>query len=128
MSKILAATCSALGIVTADGVTVPTAEVLSLGTGASSGLLYLEGDKAWYIPSSATDIEETLDKAIDSLDAIGPALTEIASTLTAIGAGMTGPTTTPPPTLGVSVSNINSKVALINTAKSALTTLKGALK
>lgn len=114
MSKILAATCDATGKVTADGVIVPGAIVLSLGKQASSGLLLLDADKAWYFPSSATDIETTLGQ-------VSTALEKIANTLTSIGAGMTGPTTAPPPTLA-------TDVAAIMQIKAALDQLKGALK
>lgn len=114
MSKILAATCDATGKVTADGVIVPEAVVLSLGKQASSGLLYLDGDKAWYFPSSATDIEATLGQ-------LSTAIEKIANVLTAIGGGMTGPTTAPPPTLP-------TDVAAILQIKAAIDQLKGALK
>ena len=114
MSKILPATCDANGKVTADGVEVEGAIVLSLGKQASSGLLYLDADKAWYFPSSATDIQTTIDK-------VSQALEKIASILTSIGGGMTGPTTAPPPTLV-------TDVATLNTIKGELDTLKGALK
>ena len=114
MSKILAATCDASGKVTADGVVVPEAVVLSLGKQASSGLLYLDGEKAWYFPSSATDIEATLGQ-------ISQAIEKIANVLTAIGGGMTGPTTAPPPTLA-------TDVAAIMQIKAAVDQLKGALK
>lgn len=114
MSKILAATCDNAGKVTADGVIVPEAVVLSLGKQASSGLLYLDGDNAWYFPSSATDVEATLGQ-------ISLAIEKIANVLTSLGAGMTGPTTAPPPTLGVDV-------AAIMQIKAAVDQLKGALK
>lgn len=114
MSKILPATCSASGKVTCEGVEVPEAVVLSLGKQASSGLLLLDRDKAWYFPSSATDIETTLGK-------VSSALEKIASILTSIGGGMTGPTTAPPPTLAVDV-------AALNAIKGEIDTLKGALK
>lgn len=114
MSKVLDATCNAASIVTSEGVPIPGAVILSEGKQQSSGVLIIDGDKYWYVASSATDIKETLTQVI-------AALTEIATTLTAIGAGMTGPTTAPPVTLATSVATINAKVAL-------LTTLKGALK
>lgn len=128
MSKILDATCDASGKVTADGVVVTVAEVLSEGKQDSEGLLFLEGDQARYLPSSATDIKTTIEKAIKILDDLGPALTEIANALTAIGTGMTGPTTAPPGSLPTSVSTINSKVSALNATKSELDQLKGALK
>jgi len=118
MPKILPATADANGRVMALGVTgvmveVPGAQVLSLGKQASSGLVFLDGDNAWYFPSSATDIETTLGH-------IGEALTKIASVLTSIGAGMTGPTTAPPPTLATDVAALTQIQGLINTLKGAL--------
>ena len=114
MSKLLPATADASGKVTCLGVVVPEAEVLSLGKQASSGLLLLDGDKAWYFPSSATDVEATLGQ-------ISLAIEKIANVLTAIGGGMTGPTTAPPPTLAVDVLAIMQ-------IKAAVDQLKGALK
>lgn len=114
MSKLLAATADANGKVTADGVEVPGAVVLSLGKQASTGLLLLDTDKAWYFPSSATDIQSTLGH-------ISMALEKIATILNSIGAGMTGPTTAPPPTLP-------TDVIALNQIKGEIDTLKGALK
>lgn len=113
MSKVLAATCNAIGLVSVGSVQVPAAEVLSEGKQASAGLLFIDGDKAWFIPSSATDIKSTIDK-------VAAALAEIATTLTAIGAGMTGPTTAPPVTLPTAVANIQAKVLELNALKEAL--------
>lgn len=128
MSKILDATCDASGKVTADGAIVPEATVLSEGKQASSGVLLIEEDRARYITSSATDIKTTIEKTITCLTDLSSALTEIATALTSIGAGMTGPTTAPPPTLPTAVTNITSKVSAIATTKSELEQLKGALK
>lgn len=114
MSKILPATCDASGKVTADGVVVPGAVVLSLGKQASSGILLLDTDKAWYFPSSATDIETTIEKVAQALD-------KTISILNSIGANMTGPTTAPPPTLVTDLANLT-------TIKGELDALKGALK
>jgi hypothetical protein len=113
MPKILDATCSPLGIVTAEGVVVPDCVVLSEGKQASEGVMIMDQDKATYLTSSASDIEATLTSVI-------AALTEIASTLTAIGAGMTGPTTAPPGTLPASVVTITAKVTELTALKAAL--------
>lgn len=128
MSKILDATCDDQGVVTCEGVEIPEAEVLTAGKQTSSGVLFLYKDKAYYLTVNTADLEATLDKTSDALQSISEALTKIATTLTAIGAGMTGPTTAPPPTLATDVAEINSKVTLINSAKSDLDDLKGALK
>lgn len=114
MSKVLEATCSASGEVRVGDVIVTNAVVLSLGKQASSGLLVLDKDRAWYLPSSATDIETTLEKISMAIDKIG-------SILNSIGAGMTGPTTAPPPTLPTDVT------ALLQ-IKAEIDQLKGALK
>ncbi len=128
MSKVLDATCDAQGMVTAEGVQVPAASVLSEGKAASSGVLLLDQDKARYLPSSASDIAATIDKVVKVLDDLAPALTQIATILTSIGAGMTGPTTAPPPTLATDVLQITAKVTALNATKTELNTLKGALK
>lgn len=67
MSKIIDATCSAAGIVTAEGVPIPTAQVLSEGKQTSSGLLFIDGDKARYMPSSASDIKSLITKLVTIL-------------------------------------------------------------
>lgn len=128
MSKMLEATCSALGVVSAEGVPVPVAEVLSEGAQESSGVLLLEGEKAKYLTSNASDIKTTLSALVDLIEDISSNFTTIASTLTAIGAGMTGPTTAPPGTLATSVLAINNKVLELNAVMADLDDLKDALK
>jgi hypothetical protein len=113
MSKILSATCSADGKVTADGVEVVGAIILSEGKQASSGMAVMDGDKVWYLTSSATDIKTTIEKMAD-------AITKIANLFTSIGSGMTGPTTAPPPTLVTDVLALNTLVTELNTLKAAL--------
>lgn len=113
MSKMIDATCES-GTVTADGVSVEGAEIVSKGDGASEGILLLDGSKAKYLTSNATDLETTIEKLNSSLN-------KLVSILTAIGAGMTGPTTAPPPTLATDLAEITALV-------SELTTLKGQLK
>jgi hypothetical protein len=112
MSKILKATCQ--GKVVKFNEAIIEAEILSEGNGESEGALLLEGEKAYYLPSNATDLKETLEKVSEVLGKIG-------ETLTAIGAGMTGPTTAPPPDLA-------AKVAEINAIASELSTLKEGIK
>lgn len=127
MSKMVDATCSG-GSVTADGVVVDGAQILSKGEGQSSGALIIEGLTKKYITSNATDLETTLEKTIDAITKIGETLTTISVTLTSIGAGMTGPTTAPPGTLVTDVAQIVSDVAELTALAGELTTLKGALK
>lgn len=114
MSKILDATCSAAGIVTCEGATITEAQVLSDGKQASEGLLIIQNGKVYYLTLSVSDLKTTIEK-------LSAAVGQIATTLTSIGAGMTGPTTAPPPTLATDVATLNS-------IKAELDTLKGALK
>lgn len=113
MSKILSATCDASGKVNADGVEVVGAIVLSEGKQASSGTAVMDGDKVWYLTSSATDVKTTIEKMAD-------AITKIALMFTSVGAGMTGPTTAPPGTLPTDVAELNQMVAQLNQLKEAL--------
>ncbi len=128
MSKILDATADANGKVFYLGSPVESATVLGEGKQQSVGLLFLDADKARYLPSAGSDLKTTLTNLIDALDDINSALTTVSTTLTAIGAGMTGPTTAPPGSLPTNVADIVAKVAEIATAKTALTTLKDGLK
>ncbi len=74
-SKIIPATC-ALSIVTADGVPVVGANILSQGVGASSGILGIDEDRSVYITSNATDIAAAIQN-VNSL------LTNVIAILTA---------------------------------------------
>jgi hypothetical protein len=112
MSKILDATCAG-GMVTAGGVPVPAAAILSEGVGPSSGVLVMEKDKATYLTSNAADLKETLGKTAD-------ALTKIATTLTSIGLGMAGPATAPPPTLAADVAEITATALQLEVLKEML--------
>lgn len=85
MSKIIDATCSASGVVTADGVTVQSAEVLSEGTKASSGLLFVEAEKARYLPSNATDIKDLITNLVGIIDQISVIVTTLDGVTTSPG-------------------------------------------
>lgn len=113
MSRILDATCNAAGQVTADGIVVVGAVVLSEGKQASTGLLFLQGDLKVYLPSSATDVKSVIDSLSTALD-------DIATALTSIGGQITG--------LGGDGSTATSKATAILAIKTELDTLKGALK
>jgi len=113
MSKILSATATATGKVFVDGVEVVGALILSEGKQASSGVAVLDGENVWFLTSSATDIKATIEKAAE-------AITKIANLFTAMGAGMTGPTTAPPPTLATDVLAIQQVVTELNQLKGAL--------
>jgi len=110
--RILEATCLA-GNVKINGVLVPGVDVLSQGTKQSSGVAILDGDKVKYLVLAFDDLSETLNQ-------VSGVLSTIASTLTAIGSGMTGSTTAPPPTLGASVSQINSVASALSALKDNL--------
>jgi hypothetical protein len=113
MSKVLTGTCLA-GQVFAEGLPVLGAVILSEGLGPSEGVVILEDDEITYLARTSPDLKTTLEQ-------LTSALTTIATTLTAIGAGMTGATTAPPPTLPAGVTAINA-------AATALTALKAVLK
>lgn len=113
MSKALAAACSADGTVTVSGKEIE-AVILGEGTKASTGVVILQGGTAYYIASNATDIKDVITKLVSIVN-------KVATTLTAIGGGMTGPTTAPPPTLGADVTEIQ-------TLKSELQAIKDTLK
>lgn len=114
MAKILPAEATAAGVVSAMGFVLENVLILGEGKQASTGILLMDGADLSYIPLISGDIKTTIEKVIAAL---GP----IASALQAIGTGMTGSTTAPPPTLGTLVGQIN-------TAKAELETLKEALK
>ena len=126
--KMLEATCDAQGKVTALGVVVDVAAVISEGKQASSGVLVLDGATAIYIASSATDIKTTIEKIVAVIDDLTASLNQIVTVITAVGAGMTGPTTAPPPTLAADLAVLTGKVTTLNATKTALNNLKGALK
>jgi hypothetical protein len=127
MSKMLPATCAG-GIVTAEGVPVPAAEILSKGTGPSSGILILDEDKAYYVAQTSPDLDAALAQVITALGQAVTALQQTALTFTATFAGMTGPTTAPPPTGPAGVVAIGVAVAAITAAQVQLQTLKEVLK
>lgn len=112
MSKILEATCEG-GVVTSEGVAVPGAEILSEGVGESQGLLLMQGDKKTYMASNATDLKTTIEKVVEAINKVG-------TILTAIGAGMTGPTTAPPGTLATDVLELTQLATELETLKGNL--------
>lgn len=128
MSRIIATTLVAPNIVMEGTFPIPTAQVLSEGKQASSGVLLMQGEECFYITSNATDIKTTIAKISSIIEDLNSALTQIATTLTSIGAGMTGPTTAPPPTLAADVLAITGKVTELTATKVELDLLKEALK
>ncbi len=112
MSRILDATCEN-NIVKVEGKTV-TATILSQGKKASTGVALLQGDKLSYVTANSSDLHDLIVK-LSSLVQL------LSDTLSAIGTGMTGPTTAPPGTLPTSITQLA-------TAKSELDTMKDNLK
>ena len=127
MSRALEATVSG-GVVKVGGLTITGAVIFSQGAADSSGILFLQDDKAYYFPNATDDLDSTLEQVITALGKAVDSINKIGTTLTAIGAGMTGPTTAPPPTLATDVASLVTYAAAITTAKTELETLKGALK
>jgi hypothetical protein len=69
MSKIIDASCQA-GVVTADGVPVTTAEVLSEGVASSTGILVMDEDRQYYVTSSAQDLSGMIESMTTILEQI----------------------------------------------------------
>lgn len=114
MSKIVPATATADGkVYVLETYLIEDAVILGQGKGASSGILILDGEERTYIPTVSGDIKTTIEKVIAALDQIGPALT-------AIGSGMTGPTTAPPPALPTYVSQIAAVKTELSQLKESL--------
>lgn len=115
MSKTLKAECDGSEKVFYGDTEVISCEILSEGKQKSDGILVIDKGKTYYLTSSATDIKTTLEK-------ISSALTEIATALTTIDAKPVGGTgSAPAPAVG-------GNVATLNTLKSEIDQLKGALK
>lgn len=112
MSNMLNATCEG-DKVTAGGFEVKEVTILSEGKGASSGFMIMDHEKFFYVTSNASDLKTTIEKLVSSLNKIG-------TILTAIGSGMTGPTTAPPPTLPADVAEITSLATELETLKGEL--------
>ncbi len=132
MSKVLPATCAAQVVTTLPIVPtwqpalpapprlpipsapLPLAIVLGAGIGPSTGIAVIDEEKAFYVPNISPDLAATLSS-------LTSALSQISTILTNIGAGMTGGTTAPPPTL---VADLATLAGFTST----LTTLMGALR
>lgn len=99
MPRILKATCENK-IIKIKGVVV-NGTVLSSGIGASEGVALLDKSELTYLTTNTTDLKESLVK-------INDAILKIGEILTSIGAGMTGPTTVPPPTLPTGVVELTN--------------------
>ncbi len=111
MARIIAASC-VNGQVTVEGVAIE-AEILSAGVASSQGVVILQDDNVWYVATNSVDLQSVIEKTAE--------LVNLCATLfTSIGAGMTGPTTAPPPTLAVDVLNIQTKASVLDALKDNL--------
>lgn len=119
MSKLIEADCVA-GVVTADGVPVPSADILSEGVGSSDGVLFLDEDLAFYIPKGSPDLKTALTKLIALVSQLTTALTAIDSkvmvTTCPAGSGTAGPT----PMAAASIAQITSIQAELSALKEML--------
>ncbi len=126
MAKVLEAVVQN-GVVKVGSLSVPEAVIFSEGLSNSQGVLLLEESGAYYIPKTSPDLNATLEQLLTGLQNITQSLTEVSTALTAIAAVPSG-WVTPPPTIAANVAIITTKVAAITAARTALNTLKGALK
>lgn len=142
MSKVIQATCAG-GAVLADGLPLPSAEILSEGVGSSEGIAVLDDTSAWYVANIMPDLKTTLEKVIDSLAQVKTALDQTATALSDTAAAFTiidvkpvgGAGSAPAPGVSSQITSITSASTSITTAstqvdtlKTQLNTLKGALR
>lgn len=113
MTRVVQASCSG-GEVTAEGVKVETAVILSEGEGESQGALVMDREKQFYIPNTTPDLNTTLEKLIAALNHVVTGLNAAGSALDGISGGA-----------GVPVTAAATQITPIVTE---LETLKGALK
>ena len=111
MAKVLDATCEN-EVVTIEGRSVE-ATILSEGVGESTGSAVLDGEKVFYIAKTSPDLKLTLEKSFEALN-------KISDILISIGAGMTGPTTAPPPTLAADVLEVQNLAIELQTLSEGL--------
>lgn len=101
------------GVVKTEQIVISEAEILSEGVAESTGAVLVDGDQVKYFTSSASDIKTTIESLVDAIQ-------KIAAIATSIGAGMTGPTTAPPPTLAADVIELTAIAAELTTLKENL--------
>lgn len=127
MSKILAASAEA-GVVTVEGFPIEIAQIISKGVGASTGVLLIQGEKAFYLPSNATDLETTLADTKSAIDKAVQAINQIATSLTTINAQFTANSLTPSPAVAAQVVAITGYSTELTAIGVEMETLKEALK
>lgn len=126
MAKVLNASCVG-GVVSAEGVSVPNAVILSEGVGASAGVLILDGPRAYYAARTTPDLETTLENLILALDQVKSALDSAASALTTIDNKPAG-TLPPSPAAGADIAGITSAGEEIAAASGDLDALRDYLR
>lgn len=112
MSRIFEATCEA-NVVKIGGKPVDNTVVLSEGVAASTGVGLMQGDEMHYIAKTSGDLKTVIGKVSDLIQLL-------SDTLTAIGTGMTGPTTAPPGSLPTSITQLATMKTALNTLKDNL--------
>lgn len=140
MTKILPASCVAQ-VVTVDPIIplfqpalptppilptapalLPGAVILSEGVGPSTGLAFMDGDKAWYLPNAAADLKAVLEAVLEVIGEVKTALQTIA----------TGPVTLPGDTAGPTepalATSLGTRVTALTALEVQLTTLNGVLR
>jgi hypothetical protein len=133
MSKTLQASFNKItNAVEVAGTPVLNVTILSEGKENSEGAVVLDEYEAFYFAKTKPDLVQTLEKIIDALSQVSAALNKCASALTSLDtagfliaadAGVPGT-----PVATSDISEISSAQANIDTIKSDLTTLKGALR
>lgn len=129
MSKVLPATCVA-GVVTADEIVLPGAEILGDGVGQSDGIAILDEDESFYVPNSTPDLATTLQNVSDALGQVVTALTHVTNSLTLLDTHgfLANPGPSPSPPLCVTeILAVTTAATAITAAQTALDTLAEAL-
>src|SRR5690606_27643805 len=102
MIRALEGTCSA-GVVSVGGKPVPGAIILSEGVGQSSGTVFIDGDKIFYVAKTTPDVKTILEKVL-------AVLSELTTALTAIDAKPVGGAgSAPAPAAAANIANIGTK-------------------
>jgi len=116
--KMIEASCEN-GIVQADDVPVSAAEILSQGTKASEGMLFLDDDQATYLTSNAEDIKDIVEKLSDILDKVSSLVASIPNdTIFIPGTG--GASLVFPPTFAANKASLDSAIDELNEMKDML--------
>lgn len=131
MAKALAANCTA-GVVTIDGIPLPSAEILSEGVGASQGVAVIDEETSFYVANTTPDLKTLLERLISVLEQITAGLDKAASALTTLdttGFLIAADAGVPSgPVAASDISGISSASTQLVTLKTQIDALKGALK